>query len=403
MIRTRLRYAGRALAVAVLAAATLTTAVSRAAANASSAANATSAHACSPTPSVGLGLVPTYDDPYPAYSWEGRWRSATFTYPSAQTGACLSGTVFAPADVRRGASEIPTRGLHPGVVIGPGSGSGVEAMYQWAARDLAGHGYIAVTIDPQGVGKSGTFGSSPCVVPPPSDPTQSCPGVPFQHASNYVDAIETALNFLVSRHDPFRSHLDPSRLGAAGHSLSARAVSYAQMIDPRIKAIVAWDNLASDLTGDAGSPSGGGVAGQLIGGEVPGSSIPVAPTVPALGEASDNRGTTEPTNSDPDQKKTAFAKWRAATVPSMEVVFKGVNHFQWAQNNTTSSDTNIKNFEYYTRGWFDRFLLGDAGATRRLLATTVNGQPVANVLSSQFRSAAFLDGIDCQNLLACPG
>jgi hypothetical protein len=275
-------------------------------------------------------------------------------------------------------------------------------MYQWAARDLAGHGYIAVTIDPQGVGKSGTFSNPPCSVPP-ADPTQPCPGVPWQQASNYVDAIETGLNFLLSRHDPFRPHLDPSRLGAAGHSLSARAVSYAEMIDPRIKAIVAWDNLASDLTGDAGSPSGGGVAGQLIGGELPGSSIPITPTVPALGEASDNRGTTEPTNADPDQKKTAFEKWRAAGVPSMEVVFKGVNHFQWAQNNTTPNDTNIRNFEYYTRAWFDRFLMGDLAATTRLLATTVNGQPLASVLSSQFRSAAFLDGTDCQSLLACPG
>lgn len=384
----------RTLAVATLAAAALTVAISPARASAAA------AHACNPAPSVGLGLAPTYDDPYAAYPWEGQWRSATFAYPSAQTGACLSGTVFAPANLQAPTRVSRTR--YPGVVIGPGSGSGVEAMYQWAARDLAGHGYVAVTIDPQGVGKSGTFGSPPCDAPPP-DPTKPCQGVPWQQASNYVDAIETALNFLVSRRDPFRAHLDPSRLGAAGHSLSARAVSYVQMIDPRIKAIVAWDNLASDLTGDAGSPSGGGVAGQVIGGEVPGSSIPITPTVPALGEASDNRGTTEPTNADPDQKKTAFQKWRSAGVPSMEVVFKGVNHFVWAQNNTTPSDTNIKNFEYYTRAWFDRFLLGDLGATKRLLATTVNGQPLANVLSSQFHSAAFLDGTDCQSLLACPG
>jgi hypothetical protein len=363
---------------------------------------ADTSHVCNPSPSLAMGQVPTYDEPYPAYAWEGTWQSATFTYPSSSTGACLAGTVFAPADLSAGYPDARFGAQRPAVVIGPGSGPGVEAMYQWAARDLAGHGYVAVTIDPQGVGHSGTFGNPPCSASA-ADPTHPCRGVPFQQAGNYVDAIQTGLSFLSSAADPFQASVDPTRLGAAGHSLSARAVSYAQMIDARIKAIVAWDNLASDLTGDAGSPSGGGVAGQLIGGEVPGSSEPVTPTVPALGEASDNRGTTEPANADPDQKKTAYAKWRSAGVPAMEVVFKGVNHFQWAQNNSTTSDTDIKNFEYYTRAWFDRFLLGDTTATQRLLASAVNGQPLSAVLSSTFHSAAFLDGTDCPNLLACIG
>ena len=287
------------------------------------AAHADSTHACTPSTSVGLGQVPTYDQPYPAYSWEGQWQSATFTYPSAATGACLSGTVFAPTSLAAGYPDPRFGTERPAVVIGPGSGPGVEAFYQWSARDLAGHGYIAVTIDPQGVGNSATSAGQPCTVPPPPDPTQTCPGVPFQQAGNYVDAIETGLDYLTSPYDPYASSVDPSELGAAGHSLSARAVSYAQMIDPRIKAVVAWDNLASNLAGDAGSPSGGGDVGDLIGGEVPGASVPITPTVPALGEASDARGTSEPTNSDPNQKKTAYEVWRSAGVPSMEVCLQG--------------------------------------------------------------------------------
>ncbi|HZU57931.1 MAG TPA: hypothetical protein VFA06_18805 [Actinocrinis sp.] len=364
-------------------------------------ATADATHACDPSPSVAAGQIPTYDDPYQAYSWEGQWRSATFTFPSHRTGACLAGTVFAPLDLSAGSPDARFGALRPAVVIGPGSGPGVEAMYQWSARDLAGHGYIAVTIDPQGVGHSRTFGNPACQVPPPSDPTQACPGVPFQQATNYVDAIQTGLDYLTSAYDPFAGSVDPNELGAAGHSLSARAVSYAQMVDHRIKAIVAWDNLASDLTGDAGSPSGGGVAGQLIGGEVPGSSDPITPTVPALGEASDGRGADEPTNTDPDLKKTAYEVWRHAGVPSMEVVFRGSTHSDWAQNNTTTSDTMLHNFEYYTRAWFDRFLLGDTTADQRLLAATVNGQPASSIFSTNWRSAAFLDGIDCENLVAC--
>jgi hypothetical protein len=361
------------------------------------------AHACSTGVSVALGQVPSYDQPYPAYSWEGKWQSATFTYPSNATGACLSGTVFAPASLKSGYPDARFGARRPAVVIGPGSGPGVEAFYQWSARDLAGHGYVAVTIDPQGVGNSATFGSPACKAPSASDPTGACPGVPFQQAMNYVDGIETGLTFLTSAYDPYRSSVDPRELGVAGHSLSARAVSYAQMIDRRIKAIVAWDNLASNLDGDAGSPSGGGVAGDLIGGELPGNSTPVTPKVPSLGEASDARGTTEPTNSSPDQKKTAYEVWRHAGVPSMEVVFKGATHDDWAQSKLTTSDTKLREFEYYTRAWFDRFLLADTGATARLLAATVDGQPLSAMLSSTFHSAASLDGIDCENLLVCQG
>jgi dienelactone hydrolase len=360
-------------------------------------------HACTPSPSTGAGDIPTYDQPYPAYPWQGQWQSQTFTYPSDATGACLSGTVFAPTRLAAGYPDARFGAQRPGIVIGPGSGPGVEAFYQWAARDLAGHGYIAVTIDPQGVGNSATFGSPACDVPPPSDPTQTCPGVPFQQAGNYVDAIETGLSYLTSSYDPFASSVDPGVLGAAGHSLSARAVSYAQMIDPRIKAIVAWDNLASELSGDAGAPSGGGDCGQLIGGEVPGPSVPIAPTVPALGEASDARGSCEPTNTSADLKKTAFEVWRSAGVPSMEVVFKGATHDDWAQSSLTTSDSDIENFEYYTRAWFDRFLLSDATATSRLLATTVDGEPLSTLLSSTYHSAADLDGTDCQDLLSCLG
>ena len=256
---------------------------------------------------------------------------------------------------------------------------------------------------PQGVGNSGTLGSSACNVPSPSNPTGACPGVPFQQSGNYVDALETGLDYLTSSYDPFASSVDPSELGAAGHSLSARAVSYAQMIDPRIKAIVAWDNLASDLSGDAGSPSGGGDVGDLIGGELPGASVPITPTVPALGEVSDARGSSEPTNADPNQKKTAYEVWRKAGVPSMEVVFNGSSHDDWAQSNITTSDTYIEEFEYYTRAWFDRFLLGDTSADQRLLASSVDGQPLSSVLSSKFTSAAFFDGTDCENLLTCAG
>jgi dienelactone hydrolase len=348
--------------------------------------------------SAGLALVPTYDDPQPAYEWEGSWQSREFTVASRATGAMLYGTVFAPVGAKAG-DNLPT------VVIGPGSGPGVQAFYQWSARDLAGHGYVAVSIDPQGVGRSETFGSAGCSASDPTEPGAICPGVPFQQFGNYADGIETGIDYVLSAADPFRAAVDPSEIGVAGHSLSARAVGYLQGVDRRVKAAVAWDNLASTVDGDAGTPSGGGTAGALIGGEIPGPDTANTPRVPALGEASDSVGTTNPTDNDPDIKKTAWSIWRKAGVPSMEVVFAGASHADWGQSSLTTAAkaVEIKRFEYYTRAWFDRWLRNDPTATDRLLARTVDGTSVSSVVSTKFRSAAFLDGHDCGDLAtACP-
>jgi dienelactone hydrolase len=351
----------------------------------------------SPGVTVPPALNPTspgaaLDTPPPAYPWEGASRSQDVTFRSAATGAMLFGVLFEPAHV-----SPAQDGRLPAVVITPGSGPGLESQYQWSARDLAGHAYLALTVDPQGVGRSQTFGTAPCTA-------SGCPGVPFQQTGNYEDATTSGIDFLLSRNDPARALLNPNEIGAAGHSLSSRAVSYLQGVDPRIKAIVAWDNLTSNLQGDAGTPSGGGDAGSLIGGELPGPATPVRPRVPALGEASDARGATEPTNGSPDQKKTAYAVWRSAGLPVMETVFNGASHLDWAQtpNNSTSDEASLEAFEYYTRAWFDLYLRHDPAATARLLARTVDGKPLATLLSSQFRSAAFLpaERVDCPDLVA---
>ena len=351
----------------------------------------------SPGVTVPPALNPTSpgavaDTPPPVYPWEGAFRSQDVTLPSAATGAILFGVLFEPAHVSRAED-----GRLPAVVITPGSGPGLQSMYQWSARDLAGHGYLALTVDPQGVGRSQTFGTAPCT-------TSGCPGVPFQQTGNYEDATTSGIDFLLSHSDPARALLDPNEIGAAGHSLSARAVSYLQGVDPRIKAIVAWDNLSSNLQGDAGSPSGGGDAGSLIGGEIPGPATAVMPRVPALGEASDSYGADDPTDRSPEQKKTAYAVWRSAGVPTMETVFKGAGHLDWAQtaNNSKSDEASLEAFEYYTRAWFDLYLRHDRAATARLLARTVDGKALATLLSSQFLSAAFLpaEHVDCPNLVA---
>jgi dienelactone hydrolase len=335
--------------------------------------------------------VPVYEDPPPAYAWEGDWQSQNVTFPSRATHATLTGVLFAP-------KVLPAH-VVPVVVITPGSGPGKQSDYQWAARDLAGHGYVTLTVDPQGVGGSAPFGDPPCT-------TSGCPGVPFQQADNYTDATESGIDFVLSPANPWRAITDDQHVGAAGHSLSARAVSYLQGVDPRIKAIVAWDNLASDLAGDDGSPSGGGAQGAVLGGELPGASEPVTPRVPAMGQASESGGAPSPQGVDPEVKKTAFSAWQKKGIPSMELVFAGAAHADWAQGAASavkSKESSLKNFEYFTRAWFDLFLRHDVTAVPRLFAPVVDGVARQDLLSSEYRSAAFLpdQAVSCPDLVHC--
>src|SRR5437762_2953479 len=90
----------------------------------------------------------------------------------ALDGATLRGHIFVPpATVPR-----PKKG-YPGVVITDGSVQAYQELYYWAAEDLATHGYVVMTYDVQGQGGSDLF---PANCPDPSNPTVSCPGVPYQ-------------------------------------------------------------------------------------------------------------------------------------------------------------------------------------------------------------------------------
>jgi len=332
-----------------------------------------------------LGFVPGYDDPQPAFSWQGQWQSKAVYFRSLRSGASLYGTLFAPAQPQAGAR-------YPLVIITPGSTVGVQAQYQWSARDLAGHGYVTFTIDPRGAGKSGEDAQDPCG---PGPPSSNCYQRNNANPPDYEDALESGIAFALSRQDPYAQWIDPNEIGAAGHSEGADVLSYQQGIEPRLKAIVAWDNLISSTTGDQGNANCTNKPTTLEN-----------PRVPALGEASE----TCSGSVGPDAKKTGYELWRKHGIPSMEVVFAGTQHTDWAQEDNvlgtgTASGTEqqLHDFEYYTRAWFDLYLRHSPSAAATLLATTINGQPRDQVISSTDHSAAYLPayGTDCENLRLC--
>ena len=268
---------------------------------------------------------------------------AAVSVPERGTRAPLEGAVFAPS----GAA-----GAHPMVSMLPGGGAQISSV-EWAACALAARGYVVAVVKP-------SSGAS---------------------TDAYHLAAVSGIDFLASPANPFRAMADTGRVGVAGWSLGARSLTRTQAEDARVDALVAWDNLAVSEAGDAGSPACTNVAGTQR-----------TPRVPALGQASETC-----LGKPADAKKTAYAAWRARGVPAMQVVFAGSNHFLWS---AAAPDAQHALAHHYTLAWFDRWLKADAAATSRLLSRTVNGSSVESVLSTRFRSAAFFDARDCEDLRA---
>lgn len=150
---------------------------------------------------------------------------------TSNDGAQLRGHIFLPPKTLK----RPKAGW-PGVVITDGSVQAFENLYYWAAEGLAQYGYEVMTYDVQGQGDSD-------LLPAGCTPT-SCPGVPYQQNYNFHQGAEDSLNFFDSTKNPGFAALDTSRLGIAGHSAGASAVSWVGQCDSRVKTIVAWDDLA---------------------------------------------------------------------------------------------------------------------------------------------------------------
>jgi dienelactone hydrolase len=315
------------------------------------------------------------------YDWQkngyGIVQPVLFT---ARNGATLSGHVWA---TRSGPAH------RPGVVITNGSVQADEQLYWYAAQALAKAGYVVLTWDPQGQGQSDTFGEDP----------DSQEGFPAQSDGRpFFDGTEDALNFFFSNptkpyepvpscesgtshaakqdrrvkagldaaYNPFWKLLDPARVGIAGHSYGAAGVSYIGQWDKRVKATVAWDNLA------APDPNGSGIGSERPCTSDPSARTPAAITKPALGMSADYFIPPVPNTGDPDPlgKSTESLEYSKAGVDTGEIVIRGGTHYDFSfipNPGFTASLRGADEIAWYTTAWFDRYVKGDASATRRLL------------------------------------
>jgi dienelactone hydrolase len=314
----------------------------------------------------------TTADPYrvPA-DWEaaGRGRVEDVSFIAAD-GAELVGRIFTPNP-----TDPPSR--LPAIVITTGSIQGYQELYNWAAEGLAEAGYMVLVYDVQGQGRSETLphhtdGS-------PSCDASGCQGVPFQQNYNFYQGTRDALDFLKSTpsqpyahavganaagtdsFNPLHGELDPARIGVAGHSLGAAAVSVVGQSYPALSAIVAWDAL-----GAVPKDAGGNLVDEL------GNRVTLR--VPALSVTAEyffNPEPADPSNPpDPTNKSAAFAQLSSAGVDTMLVQLRSSTHleFSYVPYILPASRHGERVTMYYTLAWFDRFLKGDTNATNRLTA-----------------------------------
>lgn len=326
------------------------------------------------------------------YDWQTDrdWMQVDVTVPSPDDGADLVGRMFRPA---------ATNGRRlPAVAVLHGLG-GKQASMWWLARYLAGRGYVVITVT--------TAGNQ---------------AVSFQHA------MQAMLDYLRSGVSPYAAFIDVGRLGAVGHSAGARAASWVQDADhwtdatktvakPNpVRAIVALDNLTSDLQGDSGTYllapqcTASAAAGQPV--YTSGiASTPITPRVPAMGLASDDDSVTCPERAvvaDPDAKEAAWKTWRAAGIDAMELALRDANHLSFDQDISRSAtgDAHLHDVGVLTTAWFDRYLLHRMDP-HALFSGTLAGQPRAALLSASFYSAAFVPDLDLdclrfEDVSACP-
>jgi hypothetical protein len=262
----------------------------------------------------------------PFYTAEGE--VAELAFFDAE-GTLLSGRVWAPRDAAAGDAL-------PGVVIVTGSVQAPETLYWWFAQTLVRQGYVVMTFDVRGQGRSdnrapdGTPGTNfnPDVfatdLVAAIDLFRSTPDAPYPPNEEHAGTRDTA--GLLASHNPFWDRLDQDRLGIIGHSLGAAGASVVQGWEPwpgplggenPVDVLVAWDNLTAEAS--AGSGASLGVAD-------------VVPRVPAMGQAGDYYLTPTPHERppDPDEEREAFLAWRDAGVPAYQVNVRGGTHYEWS-------------------------------------------------------------------------
>ncbi|MTT51771.1 hypothetical protein F1529_04645 [Alcanivorax sp. VBW004] len=284
-------------------------------------------------------------------------------------GARISGRVWAPKEPEPGKK-------YPAIIIVNGSVQAPETLYWWASQLLVENDYIVMTFDPRGQGYSdltapgGKLGSNanPVVfrrnLIDAIDFFYSTPDNVYPHNLPGAPGPRSDLNLAkTTEYNPIHELLDPERLGIAGHSMGATAVSVVQgesdwqgkMHESNpVKVAVAWDNL-------------------MLGNSL--DNVDVIPRVPTMGQSGDYFLVPVPHSEPPAENKNAGVDlWRDSGVDTYQVNIRGATHYEWSLIHPFPSSyweggkiiapdgSDIGKgwanpvAQYYTLAWFDRYL-----------------------------------------------
>ena len=316
---------------------------------------------------------------------------------TARNGAVINGHVWA---TRAGAPQRPV------VAITPGSVQASEQLYWFAAQVLAKAGYVVLTHDDQQQGGSGALGAGPDLLA--GFPAQLVPTTFFDGTQDAIDfALSTPSTPYCPR--PSRTGVEPcagapvvsnpfagivdqqAKVGLAGHSYGGFGVSYVGQQDPRVGAVVAWDNLCV--------PGGGptlysvpnvvnGVLGNNLPAVCPTGSQPPVPALrtPALGISGDYLLAPTPYLAPPDPlaKSTASLALTAAGVDTGQIIVRGATHYDFSSG--AAFPATLRGLDltsWYTTAWFDKYLRGDRGADARLLTTRWRADPLGAAVDTR--------------------
>ena len=291
------------------------------------------------------------------FDWMGGSASTTVSIPSLTQpngNTSYDGTILKPAD------DTAFPGPRPVVLLQHGLGGNQCAQF-WSARDLAGHGYVAIVwTAPQGADTPQAF-------------------------FNAVDAMRSAIAFVRSAGNPYLARADGSRMALAGHSLGSVVASFVQQDpDPGVRAVIALDTLRRWVNGDPGGAVFECAAPQ---------QLEVTPTVPALGFAKDAPCDAKPDYAPADLKLAGFDWWREHGVPAVELVMAGYSHLDFA---TPGSEQKHRELAGFMEAWLGRWLLDDLDAEDAFFVRGGEG-----LLSTRFLSGAYLpDRVDSRDFRA---
>lgn len=279
----------------------------------------------------------------------GRGRQLKFSIIN-RNGAKIRARLFAPLDTTR---------RYPALTFTPGLQSYNE-VNAWFAEGMAEAGYVVLIVDPQGQGDSENCGHTPdgaqTTCPSTNQPVDTSSAIDFvlsTPSSAYPWALGTNAAGTPT-FNPWWQNVDRDHLGIAGHSLGAIAVTAIGQQDPRVDAVVAYDNL--DLLLDPSTPR----------------------RTPALffGTDYDFPATGAPMTAAPPPRRHlgAFDQLAAAGVDVMAVTTRASDHYEFGYQPTPADFPASRNGErvafYYSLAWFDRYLKGDRRARARLTALT---------------------------------